>query len=101
MGEYNPDCRTHTLYHGTSALLNPGDMVLPGVQVGDTKRKVPLNEAWATENIDIAGRYGPNIYHVEYVTEPDHGVEDWYLTLNAGNNIYSSATGFKVLAQVR
>ena len=85
------------LYHGTDADLSPGDIVLPGDVVNAEYGGTPMDEAWATENLDDARGYGKNVYHVEHIEPPTLDVPKEFIEMNKGNNVYSSKKGFRVI----
>jgi hypothetical protein len=101
MTRNNADFRNQVLFHGTNAVLKPGDMVLPGDKVGAASAGTPMDEAWATENKEEAGDYGTNVYQVQHVEPPTSDVPKEFIEMNAGNNVYSSKKGFRVVKQVR
>lgn len=101
MGRNNADFRNQVLFHGTSAALKPGDTVLPGDKVGADYGGTPMDEAWVTENLEDASDYGPRVYQVQHIEPPTSDVPQEFLDMNAGNNVYSSKVGFKVIKQVK
>lgn len=73
------------LFHGTSAVLKPGDTIEPRDNQG---------LAWATTNVDVAANYGKNIYKVA-------PAEDMQRVKAAAKEfgIHASRTGFRVLGE--
>lgn len=102
MSRNNADFHNQIIFHGTSAVLKPGDIVLPGDKVGAASAGTPMDEAWATEDRDEAADYGPNVYQVQHLEEPDAdgGIPKEFREMNAGRNVYSSKKGFKVVKKV-
>lgn len=88
------------LFHGTDADLPTNGMVLPGDKVGAASAGTPMDEAWATENLEDAKHYGKNVYEVAHVHPPSEDTPNWWRKENTGNNVYSSKVGFKILRKV-
>jgi hypothetical protein len=63
MGRNNADFRNQVLFHGTDAVLKPGDVVTPQ----ETSRDGEAGYGWAfaTPDRDYAKEHGTNIYRVE------------------------------------
>ena len=101
MTRNNADFRNQILFHGSDAMLKPGDIVLPGNKVGAISAGTPMDEAWATENQEDAADYGSNVYQVQHIEPPSSGVPKEFREMNAGNNVYSSKKGFRVVKQVK
>lgn len=61
------------LYHGTTAVLAPGDILVPGDVLGlDNWGMENAWGVWLTPDPAVAARYGPNVYAVE-----GSGLVDW------------------------
>ncbi len=64
-----------TLYHGTDAVLSPGDVLVPGQEIGQNNWPGMDNNwgVWLTPHPDVAAGYGPRVYEVE----PIGTLTDW------------------------
>jgi hypothetical protein len=61
-------------YHGTSAQLSPGDVLVPGTEIGVDNWGMGNDwGVWITPNPALAAKYGPHVYAVE----PEGEVIDW------------------------
>lgn len=95
MGRNNKDFKGQILYHGTPAVLNPGDVIHAGEE----------GQAFATPNLEEAHQYGAiqayrrsnlkdNTHHV-YEVEPIGEVEVKYP--DSDSPYYGSKEGLKVI----
>mgnify|MGYP003420950327 CR=1 FL=1 len=66
-----------SFFHGTTAVLEPGDTLLPGTEVGrDNWGMENTDQVWMHTAPDRAALYGPLVYEVEPI--------DWVENYSAG-----------------
>jgi hypothetical protein len=106
MGRNNADFQTSALYHGTSHVFSPGDIILPisKLEQVDYADDINLANAWATADLSSARDYAqesgyrhdkpPRVYHVSPVNAKDVQQDDVF------PEVHYSPSGFKVIKEV-